>query len=424
MAGLKRTDNKGRILKDGESQRKDGTYRFNYTDAEGVRHDVYSKRLVPTDRLPPGCKEDLSLREKERKIIRDLEDGIKAPVENKATLNDLFRIYISNKPELKESTRTNYLYMYQKYVQGTLGKKKIASIKYSDVKAFYNKLIREMGFKPNSMEIIHTIIHPVFTLAVRDNYIRINPAAGAMADIKKSHNWEKPKRHALTIREQETFISYMAQHKTYSHWLSLFTVLLGTGGRIGEITGLRWEDCDFEAGVIHINHNMVYRKFDGEEKAMFHIVTPKTSAGIRIIPMLSEVRKALEDEYERQKITGFNESIVDGYTGVIFKNRYGDPMSAHNVNRAIDRICNEYNEEETILADKEGREPFLIRHFSVHNLRHTFCTRFCENESNIKVIQEIMGHADIETTMNIYAEATEQKKKESFANLEGKIKIS
>ncbi|MBD5162010.1 MAG: tyrosine-type recombinase/integrase [Oscillibacter sp.] len=134
--------------------------------------------------------------------------------------------------------------------------------------------------------------------------------------------------------------------------------------------------------------------------------------------------EALEDEYERQKITGFNESIVDGYTGFIFKNRYGDPMSAHNVNRAIDRICNEYNEEETILADKEGREPFLIRHFSVHNLRHTFCTRFCENESNIKVIQEIMGHADIETTMNIYAEATEQKKKESFANLEGKIKIS
>lgn len=424
MAGLKRTDNKGRILKDGESQRKDGTYRFNYTDAEGVRHDVYSKRLVPTDRLPPGCKEDLSLREKERKIIRDLEDGIKAPVENKATLNDLFWIYISNKPELKESTRTNYLYMYQKYVQNTIGKKKIASIKYSDVKAFYNKLIQEMGFKPNSMEIIHTIIHPVFTLAVRDNYIRINPAAGAMADIKKSHNWEKPKRHALSVREQETFISYMAQHKTYSHWLSLFTVLLGTGGRVGEITGLRWEDCDFEAGIIHINHNMVYRKFDGEEKAMFHIVTPKTSAGIRIIPMLSEVRKALEDEYERQKITGFNESIVDGYTGFIFKNRYGDPLSAHNVNRAIDRICNEYNEEETILADKEGREPFLIRHFSVHNLRHTFCTRFCENESNIKIIQEIMGHADIETTMNIYAEATEQKKKESFANLEGKIKIS
>ena len=63
----------------------------------------------------------------------------------------------------------------------------------------------------------------------------------------------------------------------------------------------------------------------------------------------------------------------------------------------------------------------LIRHFSVHNLRHTFCTRFCENETNLKVIQDIMGHADITTTMNIYAEATKEKKQEAMANLNGKM---
>ena len=222
MAGQKRTDNKGRILKDNETQRKDGTYRFTYTDADGKRHDVYSRRLVPTDRLPPGCKDDLSLREKERKILRDLEDGIKATVENRATLNDLFNLYISNKPELKQSTRANYLYMHKKYVQDDIGKKKISSIKYSDVKAYYNRLIRERGFKPNSMEIIHTIIHPVFTMAVRDGYIRINPATGAMAEIKKSNNWEKPKRHALTKAEQVAFIDYIKSSKIYNHWSLLF----------------------------------------------------------------------------------------------------------------------------------------------------------------------------------------------------------
>lgn len=276
----------------------------------------------------------------------------------------------------------------------------------------------------NAMEIIHTIIHPIFTLAVRDNYIRINPATGAMAEIKKSHNWEKPKRHALTIAEQTAFIDYMRNHKVYNHWLPLFTVLLGTGCRIGEAIGLRWEDCDFDEGIISINHNMVYRKYEEDEKARFHIVTPKTSAGVRIVPMLSEVKAALQAEWETQKIVGFNESVVDGYTGFIFQNRYGDPLSPHSVNRAIDRICDAYIEDETVLADQEGRDPVLIRHFSAHNLRHTFCTRFCENERNIKVIQEIMGHADIETTMNIYAEATKEKKKESFSNLEGKIKIS
>ena len=374
MAGQKRTDNKGRILKDGETQRKNGTYRFTYTDADGNRHDVYSRRLVPTDRLPPGCKDDLSLREKERKIIRDLEDGIKATVENRATLNDLFNLYISNKPELKQSTRANYLYMYKKYVQDDIGKKKISSIKYSDVKAYYNRLIREQGFKPNSMEIIHTIIHPVFTMAVRDGYIRINPATGAMAEIKKSNNWEKPKRHALTKAEQAAFIDYIKNSKIYNHWLPLFTVLLGTG-------------C-------------------------------------RIVPMLEEVKEALRTEWAKQEIIGFNESIIDGYTGFIFQNRYGDPLSPHSVNRAIDRICAAYIEDETIQADRDGRDPVLIRHFSAHNLRHTFCTRYCEVEKNIKAIQEIMGHADIETTMNIYAEATKEVKKQSFANLEGKIKIS
>ena len=129
MAGLKRTDNKGRILKDGESQRKDGTYRYNYTDANGVRHDVYSCRLVPTDKTPPGKREDLSLREKERKIIRDLEDGIKAVVENKATLNDMFDLYMAGKPELKGTTRSNYLYMYNKYVRPDFGNARLAKIR-------------------------------------------------------------------------------------------------------------------------------------------------------------------------------------------------------------------------------------------------------------------------------------------------------
>ena len=75
-------------------------------------------------------------------------------------------------------------------------------------------------------------------------------------------------------------------------------------------------------------------------------------------------------------------------------------------------------------AKMEKRCPELLPHFSCHNLRHTFCTRFCENERDLKVIQEIMGHADITTTMNVYNEATKEKKVASFANLEGKIRIS
>ena len=224
----KRKDNRGRNLKDGEDQMKDGRYRFRYIDAHGQRKAVYSWRLVSTDKAPAGKRDGASLREKEKQIESDNRDGIDGKAAAKITLNEMFALYMAGKTELKQSTRTNYNYMYKNYVFDTIGMKKIASIKYSTVKAFYNSLITEKGFKPNSMEIINTILHPVFTLAVRDGYIRSNPTDGVMQEIKKGHNWEKPKRHALTIEEQTAFIEFIAGSDIYRHWLPLFTVFLGT----------------------------------------------------------------------------------------------------------------------------------------------------------------------------------------------------
>ena len=419
----KKRDNKGRILRLGERQREDGRYEYRYKDVKGNTRSIYSWKLVETDKVPNGKKSGQSLRELEKQVRRDIEDGLNSFSAYKTTLNAFFDSYIETKYELKQSTRTNYKYMYKKYVRDNLGLKDIASIRYSDIKKFYIHLIKDVGFKPNSMEIIHTILHPIFTTAVRDGLIRMNPTDGVMAEIKKRHDWEKPKRHALTENQQSAFISYIADSRKYKHWLPVFTVLLGTGCRVGEIVGLRWEDCDFENGIISINHNLIYRQQDSG-KCEYHITTPKSKSGIRIIPMLSEVKQAFLQERENQLETGFNKTVIDGYSGFVFQNRFGDCLNAHCINRTIERIRRDYNNEETDMAAKEQREPELIPHFSVHNLRHTFCTRFCENETNLKIIQEIMGHADISTTMNIYNEATKEKKIESFANLEGKIKIS
>lgn len=418
----KRRDNKGRVLWAGESQRPDGKYEYKYADNNGERHSVYSWKLVATDKVPDRKQGGASLREMEKQIQKDLEDNLLIHQTRKMTLNSFWDQYIELKKELKESTRTNYIYMYDNYVRPDFGRKNITTIKYSDVKKFYISLIHDRGFKPNSMEIINTILHPVFTSAVRDGYIRNNPSDGVMADIKKSHTWEKPKRHALTERQQGKFVEFTAQSHQYKHWLPLFTVMLGTGGRVGEILGLRWEDCDFQDNIININHTLIYRKYT-DEASHFAITTPKTKAGVRIVPMLSDVKAALTEEYKAQLESGFNTSEVDGYSGFIFKSRYNTVLSPHCVNRAIDRIIKACNAKEEEEARADGREPELLPHFSCHHLRHTFCTRFCENETNLKVIQEIMGHADITTTMDIYNEATKDKKKESFAGLEGKIKI-
>lgn len=417
----KRRDSKNRILQNGESQRKDGKYEFKYVDVNGTRRSAYSWKLVPTDKIPEGKRCELSLREMEKQIRRDLEDGISTHTANSTTLNELFDTYMSTK-ELKQSTRTNYMYMYKNYVSDVIGKRRIGSIKYSDIKKFYNSLILEKKFKPNSMEIINTILHPVFTMAVRDGYIRINPSDGVMAEIKKSHNWEKPKRHALTEEQQVKFIDFVANSETYSHWLPLLTVFLGTGCRVGELIGLTWDDCDFTEGIITINHNLVYRQQDSG-KCEMHITTPKTESGKRVVPMFQAVRKALLQEKKEQMKNGFNSTIIDGYSGFVFTNRCGYVYNPQTINRAIKRIYTACNEQEVERAKKEHRQPFLIPHFSVHNLRHTFCTRFCENETDLKIIQEIMGHSDITTTMNIYNEATKERKQEAFAKLEGKIKI-
>ena len=409
MRKQSRKDNRGRVLKAGESQRKDGSFEYKYKGADGRRHSVYAATLK-------------ELREKGQQAEKDAEDGI-VHVNQNILLNDIFDIYFSGKKELKESTLTNYKYMYDKFVRVKFGKQRISQIKYSDVRRFYNHLINDLKFKPNSLETVHSLLHPTFTLAVRDGYIRSNPSDGLMGDIKKSHCWEKPQRHALTEAEQEAFVSFVSNSPIYSHWMSLFTFLLGTGCRIGETIGLRWDDCDFENDEIFINHNVIYR-FRETDGCRFRITTPKTSAGKRVVPMLSEVRQALLQERESQRRFGYKSPTVDGYSNFVFLNREDNLHNPMIINKAIKRIIRDHNREEADKAVIEAREPLLIRDFSAHNLRHTFCTRFCENETNLKVIQDIMGHSDISTTMNIYAEATAEKKKDSFKNLEGKLRIS
>lgn len=139
--------------------------------------------------------------------------------------------------------------------------------------------------------------------------------------------------------------------------------------------------------------------------------------------MLDSVRDAFEMIDEEQKETGRNETVLDGMTGFVFKNRFGNVPNPQSVNRAIKRIIQEYNSIEEVDAKKEKRVPLILPDFSVHHLRHTFATRLCENESNLKVIQSVMGHKDIQTTMNIYAEATEDKKHESFERLAAKMDV-
>lgn len=406
-----RKDLRGRALRKGEMQRSsDKRYAYSYTDPLGRRKYLYANDLV-------------TLREKEAQLMKNQMDGLDIYVAGKATVNFVFDRYMSLKNNLRPTTKSNYLYMYDRFIRDTFGNKKIADIKYSDVLQFYFYLLEKQELQINTLESIQTLLHPTFQLAVRDEIIRKNPAAGVMAEVKKSSGQVTGVRHALTIAQQRAFMDYMANHPIYFHWWSLFTILLGTGCRIGEALGLRWEDLDYDKRIISINHSLVYYPTGEDRTSVMHISKPKTDAGIRTIPMLDSVKDAFEMLYEEQKENGWSEVEIDGMTGFVFCNRFGNVPNPQSVNRTIKRIVANYNADEEVNAKKERREPVIIPHFSAHHLRHTFCTRLCENETNLKVIQSVMGHKDIQTTMDIYAEATEEKKQESFEKLTATMNI-
>ena len=406
-----RKDLRGRSLRKGEVQRQsDKRYMYTYRDPLGRRKYIYAMDLA-------------ELREKEAKLMKDQLDGLDLYVAGKASLNDTFDRYMSAKYNLRESTRSAYEYTYDHYVRDTFGRKRIAEIKYSDVLQFYYYLLNQKEISLGTLDSIHCLLHPTFQLAVRDEIIRKNPTDGVMKEISRESGKNRGVRHALTVQQQRAFMEYIANHPIYFHWWPMFTILLGTGCRIGEALGLRWQDLDFENRVISINHSLVYYQTRDSKKCMLRVSLPKTEAGIRTIPMLDIVKDAFEMLHEQQEENGFNETEIDGMTGFIFCNRFGGVPNPQTVNHTIKRILNQYNADEVVRAKKERREPIILPDFSCHHLRHTFCTRICEHETNLKVIQAIMGHKNIETTMDIYAEATEEKKQESFENLAANLDI-
>ena len=404
-----RKDLRGRALKKGEIQRaSDGRYVYTYTDPLGRRKYVYAQDLT-------------TLREKEQKLMRDQLDGLDLYAAGKATINDTFDRYMATKSDLRESTRSNYLYTYDHFIRDDFGRKKIVDIKFSDVLHYYYYLLNEKDIALGTLDSIHCLLHPTFQLAVRDDIIRKNPSDGVKREISKKTGKNRGIRHALTIDQQRAYMEYIAGHPIFYHWWPIFTVLLGTGCRIGECLGLRWEDLDFDNRMISVNHCIVYYQEEESGKSVMKVSKPKTDAGIRTIPMLDVVKDAFEMEREEQEETGFNDQVIDGMTGFIFQNRYGDVPNPQAVNHTIKRIISNYNAEEVLNAKKEKREPLIIPDFSCHHLRHTFATRLCEAETNLKVVQSVMGHRNIETTMDIYAEATDKKKRESFQDLADKL---
>ena len=399
----KRKDSKNRILKDGEYEKTNGTYEYRWRDKNGSKHSIYAKTLD-------------ELREKEADTLRDLLNGLKY-VDKNLTINDMYERWVDIKRGLKDNVFQNYQYMYTQFVKPKFGKTKLCVVKKTDVRKFYNYLHDAKHIRVATIDSIHTVLHQVLELAVEDEYISSNPANNALKELKKAHSSEFEKRKALTVSQQEIFENFLAEDEQSKHWQPVFTTMLYTGMRVGEITGLRWRDIDFKNNFISVNHTLVYYahrdKSMSTSKNQFAINTTKTAAGYRIIPMLSNVRKALLQEREYQENMGITcKAVIDGYTDFVFVNRFGNVQHQGTLNKVLRRIIRDCNYRQL------DRKSETLPPFSCHILRHTFATRMIEANVNIKAAQEILGHSDVQVTLDIYADATKELKAREAVTLE------
>lgn len=400
-----RFDSRHVRLKTGETEKSNGGYEYRWTSADGKRHSIYAPTLE-------------QLREMEEQIIVDKHDGIKADVKA-LTVNDCFKLWKELKRGVKDSTFQNYVYMYEMFVMPTFGKKRVVQVQRSDIKRFYNGLVDQKVLKISTVDNIHNVLHQVFQVAVDDNYIRQNPTDRMLKELRVAHGHEIEKRKALTLAQQELFFNYMKNTPRYRHWYPVFYIMANTGMRVGELTGLRWQDVDMENGMISVNHTLVYYNHRDELGTYFSINTPKTEAGCREIPMVAGVKEAFEMIREYQQDVGIQSKVrIDGYEDFIFVNKDGNMQHHGTLNKAIKRICRDCNDQ-ILLEQGIESNPVLLPNFSCHILRHTFATRLCESGVNIKVIQDVLGHVDVSTTMDIYVDVMNETKKRELANFDG-----
>lgn len=375
----RKTSNGRAVLRVGEYERTDRPgYVFKWRDKTGRQHSITATTL---DRL----------REREKEVQRDeaLGKDIQA---GKRTVADYFHLWESQKRGLKPNVRAGYKYTYATYIAPELGRKRVDSIKPSDIAAFYNKKADD-GLTIGTLDNIQTVLVQIFDKAEKDDAIRRNPASKALKELKKEMTTKK--RKALTPEETERFREVIRG----TIWEGPFEFALATGLRVGELTALTWKDIDEKAGQIHIRRTLVDYSEDGKMARIIN--TPKTDAGTRTLPLGEDARHALEIQKERGNTCT---EIIDGIGGFIFATRDGRTHNQQTLNRALRRIRKDANE-----GAKEGE--VLLPIFSMHNLRHTYATQLAASGVDLKTAQELLGHKDIQTTANIYQEATEEMKR-------------
>ena len=379
----KRRDHKGRLLRTGESQRKDLTYQFRYTDVTGKRRTFYAKDLK-------------ELRKKEEKIQQEIDAGVNY-CEGNINVIELVERYVALKQGVRHATKVGYNFVLNLMRKEDFCCRRINTIKTSDAKLWFMKLQRD-GRGYSTITSVRGVVKPAFQMACDEDIIRKNPFAFSLAGVVVN---DSKKREALTPEEQEIFMTFVREDSHYSCYYDEFNVLLGTGMRVSEFCGLTLSDLDFENRKIRVEKQLLK-----EKGGIYHVEKTKTESGVRFIPMSDEVYQSLQNLVANRKKPQ-KELMVNGYTGFLLLDKNGNPKVGLHLDHHMQWTMKKYRRTRT--------EPLPT--ITPHVLRHTFCTNMANAGMDLKSLQYLMGHSDAGITMNVYTHASFAQAEQSMRKI-------
>ena len=364
-------------------QRADGRYLYSTIDpVTKKRKFLYSWKLEKNDKLPEGKKPDLSLREKEKLLERDLANGVSLSGGDMTVL-ELVEKYISQKINVRPTTSAGYKTVVNLLKRDAFGNIKIKQVNTMDAKSWIIKLQSVDGKSYSSIHTVRGVVRPAFQMAYEADLIHKNPFDFDL------HNFlinDSVKREALTGKQEKDFLQFVKQDEHFSECYDGMYLLLHTGLRIGEFCGLTLKDIDMQKKTINVDHQLQYVGNKGK-----YIEKTKTDAGTRVLPMSEEVYEVMKRVLANRKKPKI-EICIDGYTGFLFLDKRGMPMMPYQWEKRFQRSVEKYNKIYRVQLPK----------ITPHVCRHTFCTNMAKRGISVETLKYIMGHTDISVTLNVY----------------------
>ena len=381
---------KGKELGTGLSQRTDGQYSARFTDMFGKRHEKYFKTL-------PEARNWLAAAQ-----TNDKSGGFPSA---QTTVDEWFYFWIENiVGDLAPNTVRNYRERYLTNVQPVIGKFLITDVKPMHCKKVFI-LMESASYAGSTIRQTYITMGTLFKAALLNGLITKHPMDG----VRFTTPVRAKDDIAFWSQEEERRFLEIAKS---SHYYNQYVFLLETGLRTGELIGLTWDSIDFKNRTLSVTKTLEYR-YDGK---FWRAGPPKTPQSYRTIPLTErayEILKALWNDRKNRKespLLSCTLEYMDRRNGLLSKlamhdlvfinPRTGEPSKNSSYDTHLYNLC-----------EKAG-----VPRISMHGLRHTYATRAIESGMQPKILQQLLGHASIQITMDRYVHITSDSLAEAVAN--------